>query len=196
MGGGLPYTDSDGITSERTFDKKNRLIKTLRATLGAILLAYTAADELKTITHPNGTETNRTFDQAGRLASITVSQGAVTISQRVYSFDRNGNRRTQVEKNGGAAESSTYEYDLDNRLVKVIGPDQTETYTIDAAGNRKTEVVKNLANVVLANKTYSYNIREQLLSVVDGANTTTYLDRKSTRLNSSHLDLSRMPSSA
>jgi len=79
-----------------------------------------------------------------------------------------------LKKNGGAAETSTYEYDLDNRLTKVTGPDQTETYTIDAAGNRKTEVVKNLANVVLANKVYSYNSREQLLSVADGANTTTY----------------------
>ena len=171
----ISYTDSDGVVSTREFDKKNRLMKTVRATLGAILLACTGADELKTITHPNGTETNRTYDQAGRLASITVSQGAVTVSQRVYTFDRNGNRLTQVEKNGGAPETSSYEYDLDNRLTKVIGPDQTETYTLDAAGNRKTEVVKNLSNVVLANKTYAYNNREQLLSVADGANTTTYL---------------------
>ena len=78
------YTDSDGIVSTREFDKKNRLIKTLRATLGAILLAYTGADELKTITRPNGTETNRTYDLAGRLDSVTVSQGAVTVSQRVF----------------------------------------------------------------------------------------------------------------
>ena len=169
------YTDSDGIVSTREFDKKNRLIKTIRATLGAILLAYTGADELKTITHPNGTETNRTYDLAGRLDSITVSQGAVTVSQRVYTFDANGNRKTQVELNGGAAETSSYEYDLDNRLTKVIGPDQTETYTLDAAGNRKTEVVKNLSNVVLADKVYGNNNRDQLLSVVDGAATTTYL---------------------
>jgi RHS repeat-associated protein len=51
--------------------------------------------------------------------------------------------------------------------------DQIETYTFDAAGNRKTEVVKNLANVVLVNKTYTYNNREQLLSVVDAVNSTT-----------------------
>jgi len=174
VGNQISYTDSDGIVTTREFDTKNRMVKVMHPTLGTVRLAYTAADELKIITHPNGTVTNRTYDLAGRLASITVNQGAVVVSQRIYTFDANGNRLTQVEKNGGAAETTSYEYDLDNRLVKVIGPDQTETYTIDPAGNRKTEVVKNLANEVLANKTYSYNSREQLLSVADGANATTY----------------------
>ena len=175
VGNQISYTDSDGIVTTREFDTKNRLVKVIHPTLGAVTLAYTGADELKTITHPNGTVTNRTYDLAGRLASITVNQGAVVVSQRVYTFDANGNRLTQIEQNGGAAETTTYEYDLDNRLMKVIGPDQTEIYTVDAAGNRKTEVVKNLSNVVLANKTYSYNSREQLLPVADGANTTSYL---------------------
>ncbi len=60
------------------------------------------------------------------------------MSQRVYTFDANGNRKT-------------------------------ETYTLDAAGNRKTKVVKNLADMVLADKGYGYNNREQLLPVADGA---------------------------
>ena len=170
------YTDSDGVVTTREFDTKNRLIKTLRATLGAVILSYTGADELKTVTHPNGTETTRSYDDAGRLEAITVKQGSVVVSSRNYTFDANGNRKTQVEQNGGAAETSTYAYDLDNRLTKVIGPDQTETYTLDAAGNRKTEVVTNLTNVTLANKTCGYNNREQLSTVADASTgvTTTY----------------------
>ncbi|HEX5057246.1 MAG TPA: RHS repeat-associated core domain-containing protein, partial [Gammaproteobacteria bacterium] len=72
----------------------------------------------------------------------------------------------QIEINGGAAETTTYGYDNNDRLTQVTYPDQTTTYTYDDAYNRRTERTTAGASLT-ENKTYSYNNRNQVTGITD-----------------------------
>src|SRR5205814_984390 len=92
------------------------------------------------------------------------------VSSYQYAYDVNGNRTQQIEQNGAAAETTNYAYDANDRLTSVVYPTKTTTYTYDAAYNRLTERTVTTANVVEADKSYSYNVRNQLTQITDGTN--------------------------
>ena len=85
-----------------------------------------------------------------------------------YGYDLNGNGVEQIEtRYGEAAETTTYTYDLADRLRQVAYPDKTTDYTYDAAGNRETEQDRDPAGVLQADKLYSYDDRNRLIEVTD-----------------------------
>ena len=82
-------------------------------------------------------------ERPGRLHRLQLS-----------TFDLNGNRKTQIEVNGGAAENTAYTYDSDDRLQQ-------------AAYNRLTEKTLLTSGSAGTDRTYAYNPRYQLIGITD-----------------------------
>jgi YD repeat-containing protein len=70
-------------------------------------------------------------------------------------------------KSANLDEGTTYTHDDDDRPTSASAPDQVTAYTLDGMGNRLTETITNSAGVVTSRKSFTYNAREQLVSIVD-----------------------------
>jgi RHS repeat-associated protein len=102
---------------------------------------YTPQGQLKSETDPLGNVTNNTYDQYGRLISVTSAAGTPLRATQTYAYDLAGNVVASTDANGN---QTTYQYDAMNRLLKTTQPDPdgagplaapVTTSTYDAAGN-------------------------------------------------------------
>jgi len=123
---------------------------------------------LKSIHAPNRAVTSYTYDGADRLTRVAVErEGAVLLSYD-YVYDANGNRTSQVEVNGGAAETTTYGYDALDRLETVTYPDDTSvTYAYDAVGNRVGETERDAGGAVVSHKVAVFDAINRLSTLTD-----------------------------
>ncbi|MFZ5604001.1 MAG: hypothetical protein ACOY7J_16235, partial [Pseudomonadota bacterium] len=168
--------DADNKTTQYVPDELNRIAQVVNAQ-GTTQYDYFRDSQLKTVTYPNNIRSRYTYDTAGRVDTIINTQNSAVVSSYDYDYDRNGNRTEQIEINGGAAETTTYDFDDLDRLTGVTYPDQTVTYTYDLAYNRKTEIARSSDNTVTKHWQYQYNDRHQLTDILDqldNANSITY----------------------
>lgn len=164
-------TDPNDQITRYYFDELNRTVNVVNAQ-GTTTYAYNRASELTTITYPNNTTASYTYYLDGRINTIDNLQNGATVSSYNYTYDPNGNRITQIETNGGAAETTGYVYDNLDRLLSVTYPDNTTTYTYDLAYNRTSEtVVDSVSSSETKNRTYNYNNRNQLTDIIDNLDT-------------------------
>jgi hypothetical protein len=122
--------------------------------------------------------------QGGPADSLVNARGTTTVSSFTYGYDRNGNRLSQVEVNGGPGETTGYTYDALNRLATVTYPvdanypaGRVVTYALDDVGNRTRETERTTAGAVLADKQGVFdnlNRLTTLTDLVDGSKTTTF----------------------
>jgi RHS repeat-associated protein len=131
---------------------------------------------LKEITLPSGVKATHSYDKADRLTMLLNANGASVLSSYAYPlYDGNGNRLTQVEKNGGTTETTAYEYDDLNRLETITYPSDTTnypngrkvTYGYDPVGNRTLETETNTAGTVLSNKVGAFDDLNRLTKLTD-----------------------------
>ncbi len=132
-------TDPNNITTQMTYDTRNRLSSTYNPTTGAY--------------------TQYSYDTHGNLSSISLSVGSVVyytytftynLADRItkiqdslnnyiqYQYDVEGNRTEQSihDLNGTLKKYLDYTYDFYKRLVTIVNPDTTYTqYTYDQRGN-------------------------------------------------------------
>ncbi len=160
-----------GVTTYR-FDALNRPNAVTLASGGTATYNWRRNSLLRQVTYPNGVTTIHNYDAANRLIDLTTTQpGGITASAFEYEYDLNGNRTVQREENGtltsGALEETTYQYDAADRLLAVTYPNRTTTYTLDAVGNRRTERTVDGLGTPLADRTYTYNARHHLTSLLD-----------------------------
>ncbi|MDA8021303.1 MAG: hypothetical protein MPN21_28050 [Thermoanaerobaculia bacterium] len=161
-------SDPDGLTTIYAYDALNRVIS-VTAPGGVTEYEWFKDSRLQKVTYPNTTSARHTYDAAGRTDTIENRQGvAAVVSSYGYSYDQNGNRTEQIETNGGAAETTTYEYDEADRLLSVEYPDRTVTYTYDDVGNRRSETIV-AGSTTLSDRTYAYDERNRLESITDSA---------------------------
>ena len=169
--------DPDGSVTHYTYDALNR-VSDIAGQQGITNYRYDRSSLKTRVTYPNSSEARHTYDNAGRVLTIENRQNNAVVSSYEYRYDTNGNRTQQIETNGGAAETTDYSFDANDRLSEVAYPDQTTAYTYDAAYNRLTETTTdNNSNAVTVNKTYAYNNRNQVTTVtdnLDAANTASY----------------------
>lgn len=163
-------TDPDNRVTRYTFDALNR-VATVTNPGGTTTYTYDRSSLLTQTAYPNGTQAAVAYDGARRQTNVANRQGAAVVSTYAYTYDVNGNRTQQIETNGAAAETTTYDYDTTDRLTEVRYPDKTTVYAYDAAYNRSTERTTNSATqAVEVDKTYAYNNRNQLTGVTDNQN--------------------------
>ena len=175
--------DPDNLLTRYDFDDLNRLqTVTVFGPPGSSTTEITTYDyysdsRLRSVNYPGALETRHIYDAVGRLESLTNTHdeggpgGPVVVSSFGYEYDLNGNRTDQRETNGGDEELTTYEYDDADRLLQVVYPDKTTTYTYDAVGNRSTEYTTTEdpggGTVVLTDRIFDYNHRHQLEEIQD-----------------------------
>ncbi len=163
-------SDPDGKISRYSFDALNRLT-TVYNTTGITNYGYDRSSLLSTVSYPNGAVADYRYDDARRVTQVTNRLNGAVASRYDYTYDRNGNRLTQQETNGGGAETTTYVYDNNDRLTRADYPDATLDYGYDAAYNRTSEsAVEKASGTTVSSKTFSYNNRNQVTSISDSAN--------------------------
>src|SRR4029079_1804166 len=141
-----------------TYDGQNRLATATTAG-GVTSYAYYPDDLLRSVTYASGVIAAHAYDKADRLASLVNARGTTTVSSFTYGYDRNGNRLSQVEVNGGPAETTGYTYDALNRLETITYPIDTAfpagrvvTYALDDVGNRPGETDRDTGGVLLSDQ--------------------------------------------
>ncbi|MFI0416532.1 MAG: RHS repeat domain-containing protein [Candidatus Thiodiazotropha sp.] len=111
------------------------------------------------------------YDDARRVTQVSNRLNGAVASRYDYTYDRNGNRLSQQESNGGGVETTTYVYDNNDRLTRADYPDATLDYGYDAVYNRTSETaVEKVGGTTVSSKTFSYNNRNQVTSISDSAN--------------------------
>ncbi|MED3662990.1 DNRLRE domain-containing protein [Ureibacillus terrenus] len=122
---------------------------------------YNALGAIESVTRGNGTSTNKTFDQANRLKTLTNKLANGTeLNSYTYHYDQNNNIETIVTNHG----TVSYQYDELNQLVRETLLDGTViNYEYDSVGNRTKKIVTKDGNSTTTS--YSYNAANQLTEV-------------------------------
>jgi RHS repeat-associated protein len=166
-------TDPRGTTSY-TYDGQGR--QETMTTSGAVTRKSYYPDSLvKDITFANGTKRTFGYDKADRLLTIATVKGEVAVAETAYTLDANGNRLTQVQTNGGSAETTSYTYDDLDRLATITYPadgehanGRTVTYGHDKAGNRTSEQVTDpVTQAVFESKAGIFDTANRLTTLTD-----------------------------
>ena len=182
---------------------------------GALTLSRDAQNGLLTGTALGSTASSIAYNLFGEAETDTATYGGTAQYQASYTRDSLGRITQKQETLDSVTTTHDYAYDLAGRLTEVkANSATTATYSYDANGNRSEGTYDEQDRLLTwGTASYSYTANGELQSKTDTGLTTNYsydvlgnlmqaslpggmTDRKSTRLNSSHTDISRMPSSA
>ena len=214
----------NGIVRELAYEEHRELVTAMNCRLGETVLvsrtqSYDALGRPVTRTQQRGTEParNDSFSYNGRNELTAATLGTAPYG---YSYDNIGNRKTaqeiaeelayaanelnqytRIEESGGTTFVPQYDASGNQTLIKTSMGIWTAVYN---AANRAVSFTSQDGNKVVECGYDDQGRRYMKKVTVNGTVTSheRYLyrgylqDRKSTRLNSSHLKLSRMPSSA
>ena len=154
-------TDGSGTTTY-TYDALGRLTQTVDGHGNTTSYGYDLANNLTSITYPNGKAVTRTLDSAERVSTITDWLNNKTT----FSYDAD----SDLTKTAFPHNSDTYTYDNADQLTKVAISASTNasvTYTRDSDGHVLTDTPSGLPGT---KQTYTYNTLNQLTA----ANTSSY----------------------
>ncbi|MFY9824701.1 MAG: RHS repeat-associated core domain-containing protein [Thermoanaerobaculia bacterium] len=136
-----------------------------------------------TITPPDGaahkvTMTYHGVRQVDRTVKIGTSPGVETAATTTEIYDRHGRLYSVTEPSGsgGALVTTTYGYDVGNRLASVSTPGQSRSFSYDRAGFQQSETHPEKG--VNGNGTVSfwaYDSRGHVLHKTDGPNDLAYV---------------------
>ena len=161
-GNRVTMTDPSAGITNYVYDSLNRLTSIRNPSAKTTSFTYDALGRRSSMTHGNGVVTTYSYDTASQLTRLAHQLGAATINSFDYTYDRVGNRKSKVERNGTAS----YMYDTLNRLVQATNPlpVSPETYVYDAVGNRVDSNQNGASNFNQANQlledasfTYQYD---------------------------------------
>ncbi len=126
--------DPTGLTTY-AYDALNRLTSITNNKGQVTSFTYDALGRRTSMTHANGVVTNYTYDAASQLTRLAHQSGATLINSFDYTYDKVGNRKTKISRDG----LHDYTYDTLNRLTQATNPLPTnplETFNFDPVGNR------------------------------------------------------------
>ncbi|HBI43672.1 MAG TPA: hypothetical protein DDY78_12605 [Planctomycetales bacterium] len=164
---------ADGSSETFAYDAHGNLLtaKTFNAggTLtGTTTLTYNAANDLLSITYPNGQFLNFTYNAQGQRTQ-SVDQSGFAVN---YSYDALG--RLSALKDGANNLIVQYTYNNLGQLVKKVNGNGTyTTYAYDAAGDLTNEVNFAGGTTVNSSFTYTYNLLGEQTSVTDNTGAVT-----------------------
>jgi RHS repeat-associated protein len=161
-GNRISMIDPTGLTTY-SYDVLNRLTSMTNNRGQTTTFTYDALGRRTSMTHINGVVTTYQYDPLSQLTQLAHQLGATTINSFDYTYDKVGNRKTKIDRNG----SYDYTYDTLNRVTQAINPlpsNPLESFTYDPVGNRTNSNQNgastfNQANQLLedANFTYQYD---------------------------------------
>lgn len=152
VGNRTSKTSRDGAHNY-TYDTLNRLVQAMNPLPTNPLESFTYdAVGNRTTSNQNGASV---FNQANQL----TEDGNFT-----YLYDNNGNLTRKTDKVTGAF--TLYEYDAENKLVRVVSNGKTVNYKYDGLGRR---VEKEIVDVTTTTTRFIYD-NEDILLELDGSN--------------------------
>jgi RHS repeat-associated protein len=181
----------DGLRTEYAYDTRHRLSSLVkRGAAGAMLLAmnYTVdASGLRTgVEELDPIGTVRTveyrYDGVRRLTDeIIVHRDAARGRISAWTYDRVGNRLSQMVMVGGVTETTAYAYDVNDRLLTETTDGAVTSYSYDANGNT-IERSGHRGTV-----SYRYNDANRLIEALGSDGATAYVyDADGLRVRQTH----------
>ncbi len=147
--------DASG-TSTYAYDALGRITKVTDGSGKSIQYSYNAANELETITYPDGTKISYGYDKNGNLTKVTDADQKDTV----YVYDAL-DRVTEIRRPGGT--KTTVAYDAGDRIVSLTTTDADGgeisyyTYTYDSRGFIIKEVGKETTGAQKPGNHYGWN---------------------------------------
>ncbi len=121
-------TDALGLSTSFSYDKNGRRNKSTNPMGGVSTCIFDKTGNALTLTGPEGATTDFTYDANGNLTSRS------TVDGNSVKYTYNALNLAESFANG-REQTTTYEYDLNGRIVKSVSPESTVTYTYDANSN-------------------------------------------------------------
>ena len=124
------------------------------------MTAQTAYGQSKTVNYGNGVETERSYDELGRLAGIETTRGTVTLQDNAYAWRSDGSLESRTAGVAGSRlkRKESFDYDYLNRLTRATThisdsatASRTLTFGYDLRGNLKTKTSDVPADDSVAN---------------------------------------------
>jgi len=133
VGNRISQTDANGHTTSFAYDKLGRRIKRTLPLGMSETFTYDAAGNMSSHTDFNGKTTGYLYDAVNRLTTKTPdpSFAAPAIT---FGYTATGQRQSMADAHG----TTSYTYDLRDRLLSKSTPEGTLTYTYEQAGNLST----------------------------------------------------------
>ncbi|ULA57974.1 MAG: hypothetical protein LZF60_20020 [Nitrospira sp.] len=145
-----------------TYDKNSRL-KTVARGSQTVTLAYDNAGRRTSLTYPNGVVSSYGYDNANRLLTIGHVKTPTTIEALTYTYDKSGNRISQLRQNAAASNlpsavaATNIAYDAANELTRWNSA--TTNLTYDNNGNLTSETQGGVTT------TYAWDARNRLTAI-------------------------------
>ena len=127
---------------------------------------------LAALTHGNGLTATRAYDGDGRLAALTLKDGATRLADLSYAYG-DGMNLTAVNDNLSAASSVSLAYDAAQRLASARGPWGSLAYTYTPNGDRAREALTPAGSTTTLTTLLGYPANSNRLSKTSVGNLTT-----------------------
>ncbi len=163
---GVAY--GDGTQSTYTYDAHHNILTATNAQ-GKTTFTYNAANEMTSVTYPDGLSLIYTYDAAGRQTSMTDQSGYT--EKDVY--DAAGRLSKVTDGSGNVLVA--YTYDADGRVTDQVNANGTST-TTSYDVNDEVSQIENLGRggVVLSKFVYTYNVNGDPITMTTLQGVTTY----------------------
>lgn len=145
-----------------TYDGASQF-KTVTKGTQTVTLNYDDAGRRTSLTYPNGVVTSYGYDNANQLLTLGHVKAPTTIEALTYTYDKGGNRMTQVRQNAAASNLPTavtaanIAYDTANELTRWNSA--TTNLTYDNNGNLANETQGGVTS------TYTWDARNRLIGI-------------------------------
>ena len=132
--------DGKNNTTTYSYDSQCNMTKVDRpAPEGDTTMTYDAYNRVRTITDGRGITQTVTYDAKDRVTQVSWPSTSQGVNRVSYTYDKNGNRTTRSDVQGGATKTSTYTLDARNRVKIEALPGVTNSYAYDQAGNMASQ---------------------------------------------------------
>lgn len=150
----------------------NCLIKTDK--FGSYNYSYDDIYQLTNVDYPDGimfSDVDYNYDRLGNRESVVSGTTINYSSNNVNQYTLVGGQNPSYDNNGNMIDdtNNTYEYDDENRLIKVITVNNNIEYAYDAFGRRITKKLYNLSQVLQSTVYYLYS-GDQVIAEYNGNN--------------------------
>jgi RHS repeat-associated protein len=165
VGNMLTQVDANNRTTRFEYDRLGRRVKRTLPLGMSETFVYNAVGNVTSRTNFKGETTTYTYDSMNQLLRKTPA-AALNQPEVVFTYHPTGNRASMTDATG----TTTYTYDLRDRLTSKVTPNGTLTYTYDAVGNLASMTSSNAGGVSV---TYTTDVLNRLASVTDNHQTAT-----------------------